>query len=368
MSLTSHSSYVVARRQLRMLLVERVGRKSMSKRNKTVVIIVLISGIVFGLMILSIYLQKVVMNPKGTVGNTAGNINNGGLFCEYNDTIYFSNSFDNGYLYAMDSIEGNIHKVNNVTSTNILAGGKYLYYYNTGTTQAEGFANIYSRQTYVRADLDGKNTTSLTSRTVITIQLVDDYLYFLTVGSNSHELHKIKIDKTEDTIVQTYMINPASVYNSTIYYNGTGNDHYLHALDTDTGYSSVVWQGNIWEPAVIGDWVYYMDVANNYRLCRYSISQNHIEVLTNDRIDCFNVGNDYIFYQKNSANTPQLIRMKTDGSESTVIAEGNYTAIHQTSNYVYFKEFGDEITLYHMPIHSTSYGVFQGARDAIPEK
>ena len=26
--------------------------------------------------------QRVVMNPPGTVGNTAGNLNNDGLFCE----------------------------------------------------------------------------------------------------------------------------------------------------------------------------------------------------------------------------------------------------------------------------------------------
>ena len=50
------------------------------------------------------------------------------------------------------------------------------------------------------------------------------------------------------------------------------------------------------------------------------------------------------------------------------IAEGNFTAIHQTSNYVYFKEFGDEKTLYHMPIHSTTYDVFGGAQAAASEE
>ena len=334
----------------------------MNKKIKTVVIIILILGAIITLMLLTLYFQRIVMNPEGTVGNTAGNINNGGLFCEYNDTVYFSNSFDNGYLYAMDSSEGNIHKINQVISTNVLAGGKYLYYYSMGTSQAGGLSNFYSRKAYIRSELNGKNPTSLSPNAVFSAQLVDNYLYLLTAGSKTPELHKIKIDKSEDIIVKKYSINPASVDNRTIYYNGIGYDHYLYALDTDTNSSSVVWQGNIWNPAVIGDLVYYMDVSNDYRLCRYSMSQNQIEVLTNDRIDCFNVGNGYIFYQKNSATTPQLIRMRTDGSESTVIADGNYTAIHQTSNFVYFKEFGDESTLYHMPIHSTTHEVFEGAR------
>ncbi len=340
----------------------------MSKKIKTFIIILLILGIMITFMVLTLYSQRVIMNPEGTVGNTAGNINNGGLFCEYNDTIYFSNSYDNGYLYAMDSTEGNIRKINQVISTNILAGGKYLYYYSMGTVKTGGLSNFYSRKAYIRSDLNGKNPTSLSPGAVITAQLVDNFLYLLTSGSKTPELHKIKIDKSEDIVIRKQSLNPASVDNGIIYYNGVGNNHYLYALDTATDSSSVIWQGNIWNPTVIGDWVYYMDVSHNYRLCRYSISQNHIEVLTNDRIDCFNVSNSYIFYQKNSATTPQFIRMKTDGSESTVIADGTYTAIHQTSNYVYFKKFGDEYTLYHMPIHSTSYSVFEGAQAAVLEE
>ena len=37
------------------------------------------------------------------------------------------------------------------------------------------------------------------------------------------------------------------------------------------------------------------DVENNYRLCRYSLSRNEVEVLTEERIDCFNVGYGYVY-------------------------------------------------------------------------
>lgn len=82
-----------------------------------------------------------------------------------------------------------------------------------------------------------------------------------------------------------------------------------------------------------------MDVAENYRLCRYSFSRNEIEVLTTDRVDCFNVGNGYIYYQKNGEN-PELKCMFTDGSNVQTIAIGNYTAINMTSRYVYFQASG----------------------------
>ena len=42
-------------------------------------------------------------NPDNILGNTTGNLNNKGLFCEYNNKIYFSNPCDKGHLYVMNS-------------------------------------------------------------------------------------------------------------------------------------------------------------------------------------------------------------------------------------------------------------------------
>ena len=101
----------------------------------------------------------------------------------------------------------------------------------------------------------------------------------------------------------------------------------------------------------------YLDVENNYRLCRYSLSQNEIQVLTQDRVDCFNLGGGYLYYQKNGSQ-PQLRFMRTDGSDDTMLAEGNFTHINITSRYVYFQPFGEEDTIYHSAIGSTLYNLF----------
>ena len=113
--------------------------------------------------------------------------------------------------------------------------------------------------------------------------------------------------------------------------------------------------------------VYYLDVAENYRLCRYSLSQNVVEVLTNERVDCFNVGNGFIYYQTNG-NEPALKCMRADGSNVQTIAQGIYTAINMTSQYVYFKEFGNEINMYHSYLGSSTYEEFIAARNAAMEK
>ena len=55
-----------------------------------VAIAVLFLGAVSFLFTLS---RRIAMNPAGTVGNTAGNLNNDGLFCEYDGTVYFLNPY-----------------------------------------------------------------------------------------------------------------------------------------------------------------------------------------------------------------------------------------------------------------------------------
>jgi hypothetical protein len=38
--------------------------------------------------------DRIPDNPPETVGNTAGNLNNSGYFCEYDGKVYFANVYD----------------------------------------------------------------------------------------------------------------------------------------------------------------------------------------------------------------------------------------------------------------------------------
>ena len=335
----------------------------MRKRIRIILIIVL-GLILLAALAISIYItQRIPMNPPGTVGNTAGNLNNGGLFCEYYGTVYFSNAGDGGNLYAMDPNEANVRKLGEMKVMNILAGGNFIYYFQTGSTNSStlGFSQLPGIHTFSRSKLDGSNPVAITADVVVMGQLVDNYLYLLTNSNSAISFYKIKIDQTDKVELADYSINPACAANGVIYYSGTGTNHYLYALDTATDVPREFWRGNLWYPALEGDYIYYLDVAGGYRLCRYSISQDTIQVLTEDRVDCYNIAGGYIYYQKNSVTEPQLKCMRIDGSEVQVIANGNYTNINTTSRYVYFQEFGDDITMYHSPLGSSSYSVFSPA-------
>lgn len=330
----------------------------MKKSRRGILFVLIFILIIAALGITSYFSGRTAMNPEGTVGNTAGNLNNEGLFCEYNGTVYFSNIAAGGSLCAMNPDETDFRELNNVKVRNILAGGKYLYFYQTGTVPNSGFGQLEGIRAFSRSKLNGDNITTMTRDVVVTGQLVDNYLYLLTATNPGASFYKLKIDKSEQVQLADYNINPACARDGLIYYNGTQNDHYLYTLNTANDVSSEVWRGNLWYPVLEGGYVYYMDVTENYRLCRYSLSRNEIEILTEDRVDCFNVGNGYIYYQKNDTANPQLKYMYTDGTGNTVLAEGNYTNINMTSQYVYFRPFGDDSTIYHAPLGSSSFSVF----------
>ena len=335
-------------------------KKKSKRRIKYIIFWIVIALVIATVLIIKQLSSRVKLNSEGTVGNTAGNINNGGYFCEYNGTVYFANPYDNNNLYSMNADETKIKRLNSSVVCNILAGGEYLYYFQLDGSSDGGMENVRTVKSFNRCNLNGQHAVGLTRDVIVSAQLVDNYLYLLAAKKSGPVFSKMKIDKSEEKVISDHNINPASVQNSTIYYNGVVQDHYLYALDTETDSYRVAYRGNLWNPIVDGTFVYFMDVDNNYRLCRYNMVNDVIEVLTNDRIDCYNMGSGYIYYQKNGTE-PQLKCIRVDGTDEKVIAEGNYTHISMTSQYVYFQEFGNPYSIYHCPLGQTLYSNFDSA-------
>ncbi|MDE6924049.1 MAG: DUF5050 domain-containing protein, partial [Acetatifactor sp.] len=132
----------------------------MNTKQKRIITGVVVTLILVTLFVAMVFLNRVPMNPEGTVGNTAGNLNNSGLFCEYNDTVYFANSYDGSSLYAMNSDETDIRRLSSLEVQNILAGGKYLYYFQTGSTSTSGLGQVQGRRSFNRCTLNGRDTTT----------------------------------------------------------------------------------------------------------------------------------------------------------------------------------------------------------------
>ncbi len=325
-------------------------------------LLVLLLGLLIFLYILS---NRVAPVPEGTVGNSAGNLYNGGMFCEYNGKVYFANPYDGNALYVMDTDGSHMKKLIATSVSNICAGGKYLFYFQNTSSGTAGLGYLFSSHSLCRAQLNGRHITSLSKEVIYNMQLIDNYLYYQCAGTDGPRFYRQKISAREPELLERISADfSCALPDGTVYYAGNNTNHYLYRYDTHSGSTSAAWQGDLWYPVYDNGYIYYLDVANNYRLCRYSLSADEIEVLTNDRVDCFNLTGNYVYYQKNSVENPALIRMQKDGSNPVILMDGNYTHISVAGDYVYFATFENGYPLYRVADGYDYPEVFQAASDA----
>ena len=287
-------------------------------------------------------------NPAGTIGNTGGNLNNEGLFCQDGDTVYFSNPNDNFNLYSMDLYGGNQKKVLNMPAKYINVAGNYLYYnqVDTDTKLVYGFAaethGIY------RFKKGSRNETKGFDRTVAgQVIVVDNYVYYQHYDDNNGiTLYRCTTNGTDKAEVVKKIVNPCCVIDGNILYPDQDNKFYINMFDPVTLTDSLFLNERMYNPVYSDGYIYYIAIGDDYPLCRFNLSSRIVEKLTEDRVDTFNVIGDYIYYQKNSTTDPMLVRIRTNGEGYEIIATGNYTNINTTSYYTYFQNYLEPEKLY----------------------
>lgn len=334
------------------------------------VLAVLVIILILGLLIAPKYLlkERIETYPDDTIGNTAGNINNGGYFCESDGVVYFANFYDNGTLYRMNPDESGIEKLNNQTIRFLNAAGKHLYYFLADNRNGSDLGSVIKSTGLYRSDTSGGHMTCLQRGTIDTLLLVGNSIYYLYYGdTKDFTMHQISTSGQDDRQVTDYIANPACANGTSIYFHGTQGDHNLYRLDTLTNDITRIWDGSLWNPAYSDGYIYYMDLSKHYALSRLNLSTGATETLTTERVDFFNVSADYVFYQTVDSDAPALKRINKDGSGMVTLAEGVYHNLCLTSRYLYFNAYGDDTTMYHCAIGSDYPEEFTAAHDAVTE-
>lgn len=343
----------------------------MKKKSMFPLVIIGLIAVIAAVSIVTLLNSKIPSNPQGTIGNTAGNIYNSGLFAENpsDGMIYFSNIYDGGCIYKMTPGGTDIEKITDGAVSNILCGGDYLYgYLNTGNG-GKGLGYIRQVLGIYRYKTNGSSGICIDKNASISMQLIDDNLFYLSYNNKDYtQFYRTKTDKSESEIASDILIDPACANNGIIYFNGTTTDHYIYSYDTSNGTIKTVYKGDCWYPQYSNGYIYYMDVSSNYRLCRYNLANNNVEILTKDRLDTYNVGQRYIYYQKSSSTSPALMRIELDGSNPEVVANGLYNRINLTSEYCYFMEYNNDTEMYKTPVNGTiSVSLFNEAKNAVDD-
>ena len=325
-------------------------------KKKKIIILIIIAILVIAGGIYYFISSRFQYNDDNAVGNTAGNLNNGGLFCEYKDKIYFANPYDNNHLYVMNSDCTGAKRLSTDSVSYINVYGNYIYYVKNNFTEQE-VGNVFRGQLYgvSRTDLNGQNPKTLYSDLSGIISISGNYLIYQHHDNKTAlSLYKTNIDGSDNKKIYDTAYNPSSVLNGKIYFADNTDKNRIKCMDVKTNSISLYSDESAYLVDAKKDYIYYIDPSKNYSLVRANASTKTVEMLydakeNGGRIVNYNLYGNKIFFQFEGDNNPGLYRMNSDGTQVEYIATGNFNNVSCTSQYTFFQYFDQPDKLYRVP-------------------
>ncbi|MBR5420928.1 MAG: DUF5050 domain-containing protein [Lachnospiraceae bacterium] len=319
--------------------------------------------------------DRIPDNPPETVGNTAGNLYNGGTFCESEGVVYFSNPYDGGSIYAMDPDQSNMRKVVTAGASYINAGGNYLYYYSASSAGQSGLGYIRNGRGLYRVDKAGKRNILLKQTQVDGLSLLGNTIFYTAFADKEPRdpkalttMNTIRTNAENDRTILNGQIKIGSGEYGELYYAGISGDHYLYAADSASGASRRICELNMYEPTLVDGRVFFLDMDDEMKLKVWSTYDNSVIQLSGERIESFNLYGDTIYYQtidESGNNEYAFKRIHTDGSGEEVLLYGVVRDIQVTSTYVYFRDFNADMPIYQIPTGGSSISSFDAAINGV---
>ena len=307
--------------------------------------------LIISLMVLSAMSQTTRQNDGTVLGSTAGNLYNGGLFCEYDGIIYFANHNDDNSLYRMNAADcSDIEKLHHDRVCYLNADENYLYYSRMNHQKEDGSASIFTlfnTGLYRVNRSNAKNLQSiLTKPCGLTLLYGNELFYQHYEEGEGLSLHRVGTDGENNIELSSEALLPACVVDGVFYYSGVNKDHDLHVLNPDTRETSTLLERSTYLPIVREEGIYFMTLGD-YAIHRYDMVTGTSQKLISEPCATYNISNDgrYLYYQVDRTDNNRICVLDLETMTSTTILEGDYSQIHVTSNYVFFTDFM-ETTVY----------------------
>ena len=320
--------------------------------NRRIALGFIITGLIATLLLVVYFLDQRVIKYPSDFGNLAGNLHNDGLFFEMDGKVYFANPYDNDCLYSMDLDETNLKRLSSMRTKYISGANGFLYFYMDSTKKAgkvKGLGAATKQFGIYRCKANGRNQECLVRDLCGEMQLCGEHVYFQS--KNTSSLDMISVDKHDRSTVAPELISPVCYDNGVIYYTGVNTDHSLHAIDTKAGNRSYdILPGHLFFPVVTGGYIYYLSGDSNYSLWRTNLYSGETDLITSERCDNFTMDNQHIYYTYSNGLLSQLKRCDLDGGNQIILFQGVTNSLNLTSRYLYFKVYGNDDVMYHIPL------------------
>ncbi|MDQ0252688.1 hypothetical protein J2S74_000060 [Evansella vedderi] len=278
------------------------------------------------------------------LGNSGGNLQNGGRLATDGEWLYFSNFNEGFYRKKIHGFERQQLSENEAAEINIV--GDWIFYIDV----------TRGNQAY-RMKKDGSERRQITDVYTENIMVVDDWLYYKPLvysPDGKTRVYWVKTDLThlEQLLENAFQFTVAQGY--LLYQNDyPGTIHYLDLDDIDAG--PVMLGGTNAKNFFVADgWLYFENADEDDRIFRQSLDNLQTDALTEEASQGLNVAGDDVFY-RNIDDDRSLYRYNIDTEETTKLDDGEVYNIHIVGDYVYYGKAATRVRVqwYRIPIDGT---------------
>ncbi len=322
------------------------AKKPVKKNYRPLITVSIIVGILVIIVLFFYFSNRVVESAPGTIGNSAGNLYNGGLFCENDGRIYFSNHNDDYALYSMSSSLKDFKKIYNDYCRYINCDENYVYYTRKNNKKENPTQSIFiffSTGVY-RVKKNGTGMKMITQDPSGSLLLYDNKLYYQVYRNNSLTLYRSGIDGNDEIKILSDDTPVVSAYEGRVYYAGNLKEHDVHYI-TPSGSVSLAFEANAYLPIATAQGMYYIStVDKKYRIYLADMDGSNEQCIVEKPVSWYNVTEDgrYVFYQCDEKEESALYVLDREENTTETILEGNYKWINLAGGYCFFFEFSTE--------------------------
>ncbi len=321
------------------------------KRNTVIatITVVLLVVVLAGVLFLSG--DEMPQNPASASGNLAGNLYNGGYFCEYNGEVFYSNASDGYHLYRIKE-DKSVVKENYTAVFSLNAYNGYLYY-SKNSTKAGNHAYLSGRPYGIyRINLKSGDVKCLSTALCPYIALCGNVIVAQEYSKDSLHFSKIQTDKKGgmNRIADTGYVVACSD-NGNVYYAEQNGNHNVYRYSPVGDRSSLAYSGDCYQPICMGNMLYFIDLADDYKLKRVVIPNGEPQVISAEHCINYNTDGNIVYFEVE--NSPSgafgLYRCDVNGNGLVQISDQACKNINITSDYTYFQYFANDAVWYRLP-------------------
>jgi|GEM_PF-3583679 Bacterial Ig-like domain (group 4). len=200
--------------------------------------------------------------------------------------------------------------------------GDYTYFYNQSDNN-----KVYK----ISSDL--KNEVRLSDEIMNRVVISDGWLYYAK-GNDLNKLYKMTLDGTNETKISDDTVDYIKLDGGSIYYSSLYEVESLFKINTDgSGKFKVTSAQTGFQ--IVDDWIYYVDGYGPSKLCKIKTDGSQRTVLSYDRVSNLNVVDDWIYYIDNYG-VPNIAKIRTDGTGKTDLNDNWSGYLNVIDDWIYY--------------------------------